>query len=88
MGSPTASSSTPEGSTSRRARIVATYCAMMSDVAAPARMRDLRHVLHNKLPLMLMWLLKTLVHWATSSSAPLQQVRGLSTLASRARHAG
>jgi hypothetical protein len=36
MGSPTASSSTPAGSTSRSARMVATYCAMMSAVAAPA----------------------------------------------------
>ena len=39
MGSPTALSRTPAGSTSRSALIVATYCAMMSSVAAPVQER-------------------------------------------------
>ncbi len=37
MGSLTASSRTPLGSTSRSARMVDTYCSMMSVVAAPAQ---------------------------------------------------
>lgn len=54
MGSLTASSRTPLGSTSRSARMVDTYCSMMSVVAAPAVARHdmgklVTHGLDNKL---------------------------------------